>query len=72
MNSSGKFTIAPTQLESVIAVEPKVLDDESNWFVESFNARYLSGAIGLDIKFVQDNQLFSKQWVGIELRAENH
>ena len=62
MTSSAKFSVTPTQIDGVLVIEPKVLGDESDWFMESFNARDLSDAIGSDIKFVQDNQSFSKQW----------
>ena len=73
MSSSAKFTATPTQIEGVLVIEPKVLGDESNWFMESFNARDLSAAIGSDIKFVQDNQSFSKQWTlrGMHFQAEH-
>jgi len=62
MNSSEKFTVTPTQIEGVTVIEPKLLGDASGWFMESFNARDLVAALGSDIKFVQDNQSFSKQW----------
>jgi dTDP-4-dehydrorhamnose 3,5-epimerase len=73
MSSSEKFTITPTQIEGVLVIEPKLLGDESSWFMESFNARDLSFAIGSDIKFVQDNQSFSKQWTlrGMHFQAEH-
>lgn len=72
MTSSAKFTITPTQIEGVLVIEPKVLGDESSWFMESFNALDLSIAIGSDIKFVQDNQSFSKQWTlrGMHFQTE--
>lgn len=55
MNSSENFTITPTLRDGVLVIEPKALGDESNWFMESFNARDLSTAIGSGIKFIQDN-----------------
>ena len=53
-------------------IETRVLGDESNWFMESFNACDLSATIGSDIKFAQDNQLLSKQWTlrGMHFQAE--
>ncbi|MDF9787830.1 dTDP-4-dehydrorhamnose 3,5-epimerase [Polynucleobacter sphagniphilus] len=73
MTSSAKFTVTPTHVEGVLVIEPKVLGDASSWFMESFNARDLSAAIGSDIKFVQDNQSFSKQWTlrGMHFQAEH-
>ena len=62
MTSSGKFTVTHTQIDGVLIIEPKVLGDEFGWFMESFNARDLAADIGSDLKFVQDNQSFSKQW----------
>jgi dTDP-4-dehydrorhamnose 3,5-epimerase len=45
-----------------LVIEPKVFDDESSCVTKSVNARDLSTVTGFDIKFVQDNQSFSKQW----------
>lgn len=62
MTSSAKFIVTPAKIESVLIIEPSVMVNEFGWFMESFNARDLSVVIGSDIKFVQDNQSFSKQW----------
>lgn len=62
MTSSAKFCIAPNQIEGVLLIEPQMLGDESNWFMESFNTRDLSAAIRSNVRFVQDNQSFSEQW----------
>ena len=71
--STEKFTVTSTQIEVVLVIEPKVLGDESSWFMELFNAQDLSAAIGSDIKFVQDNQSFSKQWTlrGMHFQTEH-
>jgi dTDP-4-dehydrorhamnose 3,5-epimerase len=73
MTSSAKFTVTPTHIDGVLVIEPKILGDESGWFMESFNARVLSDAIGSDVKFVQDNQSFSKQWTlrGMHYQTEH-
>jgi dTDP-4-dehydrorhamnose 3,5-epimerase len=73
MTSSAKFTVMPIQIDGVLVIEPKVLGDESGWCMESFNARDLSDAIGSDVKFVQDNQSFSKQWTlrGMHYQTEH-
>jgi len=62
MTFSAKFAISPTQIKGVLVIEPKVLGDESGWFMESFSAQDLEDVIGSDVKFVQDNQSLSKQW----------
>jgi dTDP-4-dehydrorhamnose 3,5-epimerase len=73
MNSSPKFTFKPTQIEGVLTIEPSVLGDESNWFMESFNAADFVAAIGSHVKFVQDNQSFSRQWTlrGMHFQVEH-
>jgi dTDP-4-dehydrorhamnose 3,5-epimerase len=73
MNSSVKFTVTPTQIADALVIEPRVLGDESGWFMESFNSRGLASAIGSDVKFVQDNQSFSKQWTlrGMHFQTEH-
>jgi len=73
MNSSPKFTVTKTQIADVLVIEPRVLGDETGWFMESFNAGDLAAAIGSDVKFVQDNQSFSKQWTlrGMHLQTKH-
>jgi dTDP-4-dehydrorhamnose 3,5-epimerase len=73
MTSPAKFNVTPTEIDGLLIIEPKVLGDESSWFMESFNARDLSAAIGSEIKFVQDNQSFSKQWTlrGIHFQTDH-
>lgn len=73
MISSPKFTITPDDIDGVVVIEPKVLGDESSWFIESFKAADLAAVIGSDVKFVQDNQSFSKQWTlrGMHFQTEH-
>lgn len=73
MTSLAKLSLIPKQIADVVIIEPKIFGDESSWFMESFNAEDLAVAIGSDVKFVQDNQSFSKQWTlrGIHLQAEH-
>lgn len=73
MTSSAKFTITRTQIEGVLTIEPRVLGDESGWFMESFNAGDLELVIGSGVKFVQDNQSFSRQWTlrGMHFQTEH-
>ncbi|MEA9598626.1 dTDP-4-dehydrorhamnose 3,5-epimerase [Polynucleobacter sp. AP-Sanab-80-C2] len=56
-----KISVTPTSIADVLIIEPKVFGDERGWFTESFNAQDFSGAVGLDVNFVQDNHSFSRQ-----------
>ena len=57
----AKVLVTPTEISEVLIVEPRVFGDERGWFTESFNAQDFALAIGLDVKFVQDNHSFSRQ-----------
>jgi dTDP-4-dehydrorhamnose 3,5-epimerase len=73
MNLAAKLSVTPTQIDGVLVIEHKLLSDEFGWFMESYNARYLAAHIGSDIKFVQENQSFSKQWTlrGMHFQAKH-
>ena len=45
----------PTELPSVLVLEPKVLGDERGFFMESYNRRRFAELTGVDRDFVQDN-----------------
>ncbi len=62
MSTPANLRITPTAIHDVLVIEPKVFGDERGWFTESFNAADFAVATGLDIKFVQDNHSFSRQW----------
>ena len=62
MSLDSKLLVTPTAIHDVFVIEPKVFGDERGWFTESFNAEDFSQATGLDVKFVQDNHSFSRQW----------
>jgi dTDP-4-dehydrorhamnose 3,5-epimerase len=47
--------VTPTALPEVLLIEPDVFGDERGFFMESWNARTLREATGLDVTFVQDN-----------------
>lgn len=49
-----------TEFEGLLVLEPKVFTDSRGFFMESFNAMTLA-EIGIDLKFVQDNQSHSKR-----------
>jgi len=52
----------PTSLKGVTVFEPAVYNDERGHFFESYNEKQFNAA-GIDAKFVQDNQSFSKHGV---------
>ena len=62
MTLPSKLQVSPTAIHDVLLIEPKVFGDERGWFTESFNANDFFDATGLDVKFVQDNHSFSRQW----------
>ena len=57
------FTVTPTNLSSVLILEPKVFGDERGFFFESFNERDFFSATGVSTRFVQDNHSQSKKGV---------
>ena len=50
------MTIEQTSLKDCFIVHEKVHGDSRGYFIETYNQRDFSAAIGLDIVFVQDNQ----------------
>ena len=62
MTLPSKLQVSPTAIHDVLLIEPKVFGDERGWFTESFNANDFFDSTGLDVKFVQDNHSFSRQW----------
>ncbi len=55
--------ITETNLSGCIIFEPTIFNDERGYFFESFNTRLFNEAVGEEIKFIQDNQSFSKRGV---------
>jgi dTDP-4-dehydrorhamnose 3,5-epimerase len=55
--------VTETNLSGCIIFEPTIFNDERGYFFESYNARIFNDAIGKEIKFIQDNQSFSKKGV---------
>lgn len=64
--------IQRTDIEGVLVIEPRVLGDKRGYFFESFNERDFAAATGLDVRFVQDNESFSKKGVlrGLHFQKE--
>jgi dTDP-4-dehydrorhamnose 3,5-epimerase len=53
----------PTKLEGCFIIEPKIIQDERGYFMESFNEKTFQNGIGQQIHFVQDNQSYSSRGV---------
>jgi len=53
----------PTKLEGCFIIEPKIINDERGYFMESFNENTFQKGIGQSVHFVQDNQSFSTKGV---------
>ncbi len=52
--------IIDTVLPEVKLIEPAVFGDNRGWFYESYSYEKLK-ALGIDVKFVQDNRSYSKE-----------
>lgn len=62
--------IENTPIKDLLVITPKVFEDERGYFFESYNEA-LFKENGIDIKFIQDNQSFSKYGVirGLHLQV---
>lgn len=60
-----------TKLKGCFLLEPEVYPDERGYFFESFNEEAFCRAIGREIRFVQDNQSYSKRGVIRALHYQN-
>jgi dTDP-4-dehydrorhamnose 3,5-epimerase len=63
-----------TKLEGCYIIEPKIINDERGYFMESFNQATFQKGIGQKVHFVQDNQSFSTKGVlrGLHYQAGEH
>lgn len=52
-----------SKLQSCYIIEPKVINDERGYFMESYNQRTFQEKTGISQVFVQDNQSFSTKGV---------
>ena len=62
--------LTETGFKDLYLLEPRVFEDSRGFFMESFNANVLRD-LGLDYKFIQDNQSYSKQGVLRGLHYQN-
>ena len=63
-----------TKLKGCFILEPKIVNDERGYFMESFNERTFQNGIGINVHFVQDNQSFSSKGVlrGLHYQTGEH
>lgn len=52
----GKLSKIETGIEGLVVITPKVFADERGYFMESYNEKDFEETLGINIKFVQDNQ----------------
>ena len=64
--------IVATSIPEVLIIEPKVFGDSRGFFFESFNQENFRQAIGLDVRFVQDNHSRSVKGVLRGLHYQLH
>jgi dTDP-4-dehydrorhamnose 3,5-epimerase len=64
----------PTKLQGCFVIEPKVIQDERGYFMESFNEKTFQNGIEQNVHFVQDNQSFSSKGVlrGLHYQTGEH
>ena len=68
----GNFKKIETSIEGVYVIEPTVFGDSRGYFMETYSDKEFA-EIGLDYKFVQDNQSKSRKGVlrGLHFQKEN-
>jgi dTDP-4-dehydrorhamnose 3,5-epimerase len=66
--------VTPTPIEGVLIFEPKVFGDERGFFMESFNQKAFTDAVGHEVHFVQDNHSRSAKGVlrGLHFQLPPH
>ncbi len=55
--------ISKTNIKDAFVIEPKIFQDSRGTFMETWNEKEFSSAIGKKITFVQDNHSYSKKFV---------
>lgn len=63
-----------TKLKGCFVIEPKIINDERGYFMESFNEKTFQDGVQEQVKFVQDNQSFSSKGVlrGLHYQCNEH
>ncbi len=64
----------PTKLQGCYIIEPKIIQDERGYFMESFNEKTFQNGVEQAVHFVQDNQSFSTKGVlrGLHYQTGEH
>jgi dTDP-4-dehydrorhamnose 3,5-epimerase len=64
----------PTKLEGCFIIEPKIIEDERGYFMESFNEHTFEKGTNQQVHFVQDNQSYSSKGVlrGLHYQTGEH
>ncbi|MEC4003526.1 dTDP-4-dehydrorhamnose 3,5-epimerase [Flavobacterium sp. SUN052] len=68
------MTFTETKLKGCFIIEPKIINDERGYFMESFNEKVFQNGVGSEVHFVQDNQSFSSKGVlrGLHYQTGQH
>jgi dTDP-4-dehydrorhamnose 3,5-epimerase len=68
------MTFTETKLKGCFIIEPKIINDERGYFMESFNEKTFQNGVGELVYFVQDNQSFSSKGVlrGLHYQCGEH
>jgi len=68
------MTFTPTKLQGCYIIEPKIINDERGYFMESFNEARFEAGTGIKTHFVQDNQSYSAKGVlrGLHYQTGEH
>jgi dTDP-4-dehydrorhamnose 3,5-epimerase len=63
-----------TKLKGCYILEPKIIQDDRGYFMESFNEKTIQKGLGLNVHFVQDNQSYSSKGVlrGLHYQTGEH
>lgn len=55
--------LTTTDIEGIVILEPQVFNDERGYFFEAFNEARFAELVGINTRFVQDNESRSKEGV---------
>ena len=63
-----------TKLQGCFIIEPKIINDDRGYFMESFNENTFEKGLNQSVHFVQDNQSFSSKGVlrGLHYQTGEH
>lgn len=65
------MTVTKTDIEGLFVIEPTLIADERGYFFESYNWMRLKDEIGIETRFIQDNQARSMKNVLRGLHYQN-